>query len=392
MRLSGWGRWRWALATGLVLAVSVGVAVANWSDTSRSHMGAPPGPRASAESAQEQAEQHCSPAGPLDCHRDGRGHLVVLLRGSQHTKPGERPVVLIDVGGPGADVLGVLTALPEWSKTVDLMAVPEPWTYSTRETGLSASEYRGAIASSETAYGRLDGAIGFSFGAVRLLALMQENGSQPPPMLLASPAPIPGESGADWSADRQAAAYRTVRSIAGNQDGKNLDALVSGERGVPADAASLAMISLAVDARGNTPFLRKLLSSKTTVSVTQRSVLLTAARQITLAGQVDSRAREAYFADICRTYPDWRGARAAFGRVHQRECAQRRPVQSTSSGPLRVPAVDLWVNPQDPVVSSRAQHRWRGLLGKRVAMHIYSEAQHGLPLPRDVRAFLETLR
>lgn len=381
----------------------VGAAIPVWHDSTDSSSQKVQHRRPETESRAgfpDRAEAICSKSARFRCLLD-EGHLAVLVRARDgHANA---PTLLLDLGGPGTDVLSVLELLPKWTNPFNVLVLPEPWsTFDGCVAGemtrcaddarpLSDSDYAQLVRRASREWGEVDGMVGFSYGAVRLMPLIGDPAFKGAPTMLIAPAPRPDVPGRAWTSSRERSSLRLVRSTVPG-DRQAIGRLLSGRRGVAAPTARLALVALAGDLPSNRPFLSKLLGTTDSVTPAQREELIAAAQSISLTGSRSSAVQRAYFADICSRYSGWTAAVSAFGQVHARACDEQRAPHRIAV-PQRRPtgSLELWVNHRDPVTAPTLQEQWRSFW-HGVQVHRYSASTHNLPPAQNLDGFLRKVR
>jgi hypothetical protein len=376
---------------GVAILVAVLAAGCARGSEDRPGAGAPAGTRASAPAT---FDELCRTT-RTDCLRIGDRYVV-----RRRADASRAPAVLWEPGGPGLDATQMLAALPSWARTRDVLLLPEPWVYASSlacagdpcaTAPVRAREYVGLVEQVQRRWGPIATVYGFSFGALRAAQLLTANTLPRARFVVAAPAPPPGASGRAIGTARLLAARTAVARVLGCAGGscdvpvlERLADLLAGRRGVTPRDAELALMGVGADARGNAPFLRRILATDE-VPLTRGQILALRRAAFNFAqdgaDEASRRAREAYLDGVCEQYSFEPPFDDAYLRIHL-DCRERRfrpdvvDVRDASR-------VRLFVNTRDPVVPITWQLRWRALL-PRVAVRRYAADAHVAPVLRTL--------
>jgi hypothetical protein len=345
----------------------------------------------------------CAENPALSCAVSPDGHLVAIVRATANAGAPDAPTLLWEPGGPGVAVLSTVDHLPKWSAGSQVLLVPEPWSYQTKAfcerhvcegSQLSPQAYRDAVAFAESTWAPIDAVAAFSFGAVRVLPLLEDAGYADRTFWIAAPAPVPGTSGAAIGRGRATAALAAIsavicqpeRDTSCTRSGEAVAAFTRGGGKLSPREATLGLMGLAANAATNKEFLRRIIGTGVTeLSPDEELAVGRAAFALSLEGN-DSETviqRNAYLAAICATYPGWDGSNV-FSSIHS-SCEDSD--ERMTEDPPRTPAANRVVftfNRDDPVTPFKLQRKWAQLAR---ASKIYTDTHlaHSLPstLPQE---------
>lgn len=320
----------------------------------------------------------------VQCAVTPGGYLVMMLAHSHGSTAARKPVILLELGGPGADVSSMVGILPAWTERFRVLLVPEPWTYRTSEFCSSYScagstlDAKSRVATARWAehhWGRIRSVYAFSYGAVMALPLAQDAHFSAARFWFVSPAPLPRTPIEAVFGGRLRS---TIASMARVQCGVKatchtrvklrLRAIANGDLGVSSADGSLGLLSIGADAAGNRAAIAIIARGGIHAPLTARARQLLAEGAFTyrISGSDPAiqRRRDFYDQAMCRTYTGWSGKQAPF--VTPIDCGgtSSEPVASVER-PTVARNVTLVVNENDPVVPVALQRRWRAVVGAR---------------------------